>query len=336
MKKKLMTLGLAICLVFSLVVPAGAANVVSGNEAAEVSISEIPTGTMVALQEENQGTYALASSTANRNDGDVLYATSLYDGEILQLSNDTYLGKADGNNYVTMSKIDVDVEDFDRTDPVFEEHNISSEMLDEIQESISFAEENGNDALEISVYSVNDEYVTVNGNQYKNAYTEVRNASFKPLDISGSTTITSLSSSVSFVLTVVGMVSSTVNFVSTGVSLLSYFQSQTGLPVARGTTEDWCYITMSYDKLVKHTSIKKPAGWMEGCISQKLWINKVSMWADFHSTEAGVQEIESSINKVQYTKSWSDCYTIAFNNWTSAIKDGNISMNYKGVTWVFK
>lgn len=193
--------------------------------------------------------------------------------------------------------------------------------------------------MEISLYAINPdltETVTINGNRYRNTYEEIRNAGFRPIETTGTGARASLNSAVSFTLTLFSMFNGPINFVSTGVSLLSFFQNQTGMVVNRGTTSDWCYTTMFYDKLVKHTAISRNSVWMEGCVSQKLWINKASVWAFFRDTGRQDVTVHSSINKVKYTKNWDTCYDVTLYNWaTGSIRDSSPQMTYNGVVWVF-
>lgn len=259
---------------------------------------------------------------------------------MLQLSDNTYLGKAEGSNYIQLDRIDINTSNFDRSDSVFEEYNISSITLDNIQASINYAQENDNDQLEISLYAINPsltETITIGNTRYRNTYEEIRNASFKPIETTGTSARTDLGNAVSFLLTVFSVVNTNVNFVSSGISLLSYLQNQTGMSVRTGTTSDWCYTTMFYDKLVKHTSVLAHSSWMEGCVSQKLWINKAAVWAYFRSTGQQDKKVDSSINKVYYTKNWNTCYNVALYNWaTGTIKDSDPRITYKGVVWIFK
>lgn len=343
MKNRIAGLFLTLCIIFSLAIPVGAANIIEARN--DLSALDLTTGASIALQKISEGKYSLVTAQNTRSKsqhGSIVYAKSLHDGEMLQLSNGAYLGKAEGSNYISLDRIDVDVKNFDREAPIFQKYNISEEALDDVQESISYAKENGNDSIEISLYAINPaltEYVTYNGSQYRNTYEEVRNASFKPIDVSGQSTKDRLSSAVKFTLTIAGAAVSNpvVNFVSTGVSLFSFYLQQSGIRVAYGTTKDWAYTTMFYDKLVKHTAIKRPSGWMTGCTSQKLWINKASTWAHFQASNSTDKKVDSTINKVFYTKSWSNCYNVAYYNWNvGRVKDSNITMTYNGIKWTFK
>lgn len=341
MKKRIVSLAVSLSLALSLAIPVGAANVVG---TPDVAVNpDLTTGTSVALQRVSQGKYSLVTAQTAQvqaQSGTVVYAKSLHDGEMLQLSNNTYLGKAEGTNYIQLDRIDVDVENFDREDPVFAEYDISETALDNIQETIAYAEENGNDELEISLYAISPsltEYVTVDGNNYRNTYEEVRNASFKPISTSGTTTVDKLQAAKQFTLTLFSVFSGPVNYVATGYSLFDYYISQTNAKVANGTLDDWSYTTMFYDKLVKHTAVSRNSAWMEGCVSQKLWINKAAVWAYFRSSGQQDNKVDSFINKTYYTKNWNTCYNVTLYNWaTGSIKDSNPQMTYGGITWAFK
>lgn len=256
------------------------------------------------------------------------------------LSDNTYVGKAEGTNYIQLDRIDIDVKNFNREDTVFQEYNISEETLDNIQETIAYAQENNNNQLEISLYSINPsltEYISVGNNRYRNTYEEVRDASFKPIETTGYNTKNNLSLAKSFFITVFSVCSEDVNLVATGISLLQFIQNETGLRVATPTKDDWAYTSIFYDKLIKHTAIERNTTWQEGCVSQKLWINKAAVWAYFRSTGKSDEKVDSPINKIYYTKNWNNCFNVTLYNWaTGAIKDSNIQMNYNGVTWVFK
>ncbi|MCI5689941.1 MAG: hypothetical protein MR286_03495 [Clostridiales bacterium] len=271
--------------------------------------------------------------------GNVVSAKVVHDGELLQLSETAYLGKAGRNNYARLDKIDINVDSFDKNDALFAQYDISQNILRDVQETIDFANEWNNDQLEISLYAMPPEYTTVNGSEYRNTYVESRNSSFKPIDVSGINTKSHLDSAIDFSLIIAGAAIATpvVNFVTSGISLFKLYLQQTKLTTVTGDSKDWAYTSIFYDKIVKHTAIKRPAGWMEGCISQKLWLNKTSTWAHFTKSGKPDEKLDSTINKVFYTKNWSNCYTVTFNNWaTGAVKDPNISMKFKGITWVFK
>ncbi len=341
MKNRIVSLGIALSLALSLAIPVGAANVVKAENTLD-SIN-LATGTSVALQRVSEGKYSLVATEGTRTCAQsepVVYAKSLHDGEMLQLSDNTYLGKAEGSNYIQMDRIDVDVKNFDREAAVFEEYDISETALDNIQESIAYAEENDNNELEISLYAINPnmtEYVTVNGDNYRNTYEEIRNASFKPISTKGATTKDKLGAAKTFVLTVFSVFEGPVAYVATGASLFDYYLSQTNATVAKGTKDDWSYTTMFYDKLVKHTAISRNSAWMEGCVSQKLWINKAAVWAYFRSSGQQDKKVDSFINKTKYTKNWDTCYNVTLYNWAlGAIKDADPQMRYDNVTWVFK
>lgn len=343
MKNRITGLFLTLCIIFSLAIPVGAANIIEARN--DLSSLDLTTGASIALQKISEGKYSLVTAQNTRSKSQhesIVYAKSLHDGEMLQLSNGAYLGKAEGSNYISLDRIDVDVKDFHRADPVFQEYDISKETLDDIQETISYANEIGNDQLEISLYAINPaltEEITYNGNQYRNTYEEVRNASFKPIDVSGQSTKDKLAAAVKFSLTIAGAAVSnpTLNFVSTGISLFNFYLQTAGIKVAYGTTSDWAYTSMFYDKLVKHTAIKRYSNWMTGCVSQKLWINKASTWAHFQASNSTDKKVDSSINKVFYTKNWSNCYNVAYYNWnTGCVTDPNITMTYGGVRWTFR
>lgn len=139
-----------------------------------------------------------------------------------------------------------------------------------------------------------------------------------------------------FVLTAVGLASTTVNFVSTGISLLDFIKNQTGTNVNYGGSGDWCVTTMTYQKLIKHTSINRNSLWMEGCISQKLWIDQAVVLFYFPSFFKEPLTKYSKINKTKYSSRWNTCYDNTFSNWaTGTVKDPNFTMPYNGVTWVF-
>lgn len=341
MQNRIISLVIALSLALSLAIPVGAANITEAEN--ELASLDLTTGTSVALQRVSQGKYSLVTTQtaqAQAQSGAVVYAKSLHDGEMLQLSDNTYLGKAEGTNYIQLDRIDVDVKNFDREDPVFEAYDISETALDNIQESIAYAEENDNDELEISLYAISPnltEYVTVNGNNYRNTYEEIRNASFKPISTSGATAKDKLQAAKTFALTVFSVFDGPIGFVTTGISLFDYYLAQTNATVVKGTLDDWSYTTMFYDKLVKHTAVSKNSAWMEGCVSQKLWINKAAVWAYFRSSGQQDNKVDSSINKTKYTKNWDTCYNVTLYNWaTGAIKDANPQMRYDGVTWIFK
>ena len=341
MQNRIISLVIALSLALSLAIPVGAANIVEAENT--LASIDLTTGTSVALQRVSEGKYSLVATEGARTyaqSGTVVYAKSLHDGEMLQLSDNTYLGKAEGTNYIQMDRIDVDVDNFNREDPVFEEYDISETALDNIQEAIAYAEENDNDELEISLYAISPnltEYITVGGNNYRNTYEEIRNASFKPIETSGPTTKDKLQAAKTFTLTLFSVFEGPIGYVTTGISLFDYYVAQTKASVNKGTLDDWSYTTMFYDKLVKHTAISRNSAWMEGCVSQKLWINKAAVWAYFRSSGQQDNKVDTFINTTKYTKNWDTCYNVTLYNWaTGAIKDANPRMRYDNITWEFK
>lgn len=341
MKKRIVSVCLVVCLAISLSAPAAATNVVVDSDAS--ASYGLEDGTLVSLQKISKGKYTLTDEsvayTAN-NVKNTVYARSLHDGEMLKLQDGTYLGKAEESNYIQLDRIDVDVDHFDRNDSVFQEYDISPSVLDDMQETISYAQENDNHELEISLYAINPdltEYITYKGDKYRNTYEEIRKASFKPIETSGAGARTALDNAKTFLLTATGWGSKTISFVSTGITLLNFFRNETGLNVNYGTTDDWCYTTMLYDKLIKHTAVNRNSVWAEGCISQKLWINKAAVWAYFRSTGSEDKKVDSTINVTKFSTRWYNCYNETFSNWaTGAVKDPNFSMDYNSVRWVFK
>ena len=339
MKKRIVSICLVVCLAISLSAPAAATNVVDSDASASYGLED---GTLVSLQKISKGKYTLTDEsvayTAN-NVKDTVYARSLHDGEMLKLQDGTYLGKAEESNYIQLDRIDVDVDHFDRNDSVFQEYDISPSVLDDVQEAISYAQENDNHELEISLYAINPdltEYITYKGNKYRNTYEEVRDGSFKPIQTNGAGSRDMLNNARTFVLTAVGLASTTVNFVSTGISLLDFIKNQTGTNVNYGGSGDWCVTTMTYQKLIKHTSINRNSLWMEGCISQKLWIDQAVVLYYFTSFFKEPLTKYSKINKTKYSSRWNTCYDNTFSNWaTGTVKDPNFTMPYNGVTWVF-
>lgn len=264
MKKKMMSLALALVMCMTLCVPAFAN-----------TISESPSYT-VTLYPLGNGEYATSPMTRSpmaRNSDDSISATvSEYEG-MLAVSETSFLTPTGNNTYLLVDKIEIDTDNFDTSLATLEDYDIPEDYIEGIETTIAEQKRLGNEELKVSVFAPPTEtsqnetrtasanppiYYTYKRYRFKDIITQYSHMSSGMVEKTGKDTMNVARSITNLVISCVGVASKSVSLFGAGLSALAVYEAAYG-PVTYGATGDRLYTNIIYNKTVKETD-----SWSEG------------------------------------------------------------------------
>lgn len=151
---------------------------------------------------------------------------------------------------------------------------------------------------------------------------------------SGTTTKTTAKAVKDLVLTAVGM-ANVYGSIFGGISAYLAYENATSSTIGVGKPNDYMQASFKLDYLEKTSAVQTPAGLMTGCISKKIWIDKVKYRQVYASVNSSYCELTRTINKAIKSKSWDNSANIALYNWTSPIVDADIIVMIGSKTYKF-
>lgn len=365
MKKRMISLVLAMVLALSLAISASAAEssyTIPAQNPMDSQEEIIPDEVAVKLNPD--GTYTLVSTpsphtqlynTPEQNES-LVYASTERDLDILRLPDGQYLTAAYNDTYVISKRVDLDTSNFAANYSLFEQYDISDDGIQLAKNAIESQIDIGNTDFEFSFY-VSDPFTapTTNSSSVKASNNveviltgEARNAMSPHISVSkGASTKNIASTLKSTAISVAGLASSSVSIISTGVSVLKAFESYINSSVTVPLASDWQQIQFKYDWLEKTGYVVSSShGKLKGCVAQKLWLNTIYYEQFYYNYKSkvlaknpnsqGVYKTSNYVNKTWTTKSWNDIATIALHNWTTPVIDQPIKATIHGATYVFK
>jgi hypothetical protein len=143
----------------------------------------------------------------------------------------------------------------------------------------------------------------------------------------------------SIFVSVVSLTNSTVttasSIFSTGLTALAEYQKYVNKTIDIGKPDDWQQVRMKYDWLLKNSYLNTEShGKQLGCVSQKLWLNRIYYGQYF--VAGGKEYITSNyLNSTYKTAHWDTSQKTALYNYTSPIRDSNIKVKVAGNTYTF-
>lgn len=119
-----------------------------------------------------------------------------------------------------------------------------------------------------------------------------------------------------------------------GISALSAYQAFTNKTISVGKPADYMQVSFKLDYLEKTSSVVTPAGKLPGCVSKKIWIDKINYIMVFASANSIKYDKWLTINKSYKSKHWDDSERTALYNYHSTVVDPDIvikvgNLNYR-------
>lgn len=318
-------------------VPASAVHIPDGNNAEQVDSNNI------FLEKADDGTFFTSS-------GENCFKAVKCNEDIVCNNAGQYFTQVSDNRYVSTEKIDISIDDYKTNPDLLKDKNIPSSSIELIDRVINEQDELQNNELIVSLYCT-EPYQILNSstNQLAKAnqsvvetYTvEVRNyySAYKYVK-TGTTTKTVAASLFNLILSSAGAASTSpvsvpASIFGVGISALSAYQTFTNRTVSVGKPSDYMQISFKLDYLEKTSSVVTPAGNLKGCVSKKLWLDKVNYIMVFASANSVKYNKWLTINKSYKSKHWDDSAKTALYNYHSTVVDPDIVVKVGGLSYRF-
>ncbi len=347
MRKQIAVFLSLILIVNMLAIPAGAANLDESSQA--TTTESVPE--KVALKSNGDNTYTLVGPAQNisvmSRSNDLVYAEPIHtwDMELLALSNGGCLSKIGEDLYVAATQVKLDTKDFSKNYPLFEQFDIGEETIQSAKESIESQLEIGNDEFEYTIYLTEPFAVPADNatastaaqnDSVQETIEETRNYYSPYKDIArGANAKTVVASIANCLVSVIGVGSTSFSIFGVGMTALSEYQTYAKKTITVGYPQDWSQVQFKIDWLKKSSFVTSQAhGKFLGCVSQKLWIDKVSLLQYYK--EANIKHQSTyTMNKIFTTKNWENSKQVALYNWVSPMVDKSITAKVGPLTVTF-
>lgn len=339
--KKIISIIITICLLFSLATTALAAN---STQVDEPLMKYNGHGQFTISKDVADKTTSITTTSDidNLKCGDVIRAKATEDKEIYHIIYDKYLSLAYGDTYVMADKIDIDTSDIGVNEANFKKYNVSSNIIENIKAEISKEEANGNKDFAVAIFapsiiktstlqlSQNSNVFqsspitfSLNGGQrittetayydYCNSGTWFSMQDYKTKYWHASTHMlenkTENAKDIAnafFNLTIssIGTISQIVSIFGVGISALSVYQTLYG-PVVYGQQGDFVTTNTIYDIIHKETSVYFNGEWEQGSYTYKVWLDRADVY-QFYGWTGDSDLQKKSINTVFYSEHYND------------------------------
>lgn len=251
---------------------------------------------------------------------DIVYATSTeYDG-IYQLNDDKYVANVKDDIFLLVEKEDLNLEDIEANELIFEKNNLTSDLIQSIEENIQQQKAIENEDFEVSIFApatINTKasnararsetsYYTYDGYNFKDTIVTYKNGSSGMQEIAAGTKTKNIASKlINLVISAVGIRSKSVSIFGAGLSALDVFVVDKG-PVSYGAVKDRLSGNLIYDKYEKLTAMADNGGssYTFGyCTSYKVYIQRCDVYQFYVSTGESLTE-EQGIWEYQYSENY--------------------------------
>lgn len=325
MKKKMMSLALALVMCMTLCVPALA------HDNTETSKSD----NSVTLKSVGHGEFTLDSYTgkglvagqqaAHAEYDDTVIAQPTNDSDILKVSDTKYLVQATDTSYILTDKISISINNFEDTLDMLYEHGVSERSIQSMRQTIVDQQGLGNNDLAIDVYvpsemssgdatsrsTTSTSYYTYKDStgytwKLKDINIQYTNLSSPMVEENGTGVLNKAKGFVNLVITAVGTISKTVSAFGTGQSLYDAYVAIRG-PVVSTSGSDRTYSLVVFDRTEKESQVfaEVPNSYIAGKVSHKALVRRMDTYQYYAAT--GYSElIKPSINKEHYTRYWNN------------------------------
>lgn len=241
--------------------------------------------------------------------------------ELYQINNSDQYVLYESNTLQLLDRLSVNTTAFDQNEFMFEEYNISEDIVNDIEEKIQ--QQTANSDLEVYIYvphnnntSQVDTLATAPSYDTKDEIVEYRNANTMYQDISSGVNTAAICDTI-FDIAVgwLGSLSKTIALIGNGKSILS----ACGAKTVTGTTEDKAQFKLIYDKLVKYTHVYAGSGWITGCKSYKVWMDQGTIYQYYVNLKKEVYT-PKNFNTVIYSASYNNAKQVALVNFMNGMK----------------
>ena len=261
---------------------------------------------VIKLREVGHGEYALVEDSSDRLD-DYITATATADSEIYHYKDNQYFLLNSPGSYILSDRIDVNTEDFDANQTVFEKYHITDADQKEMKAVIDGQKIIGNDEFSIEIYApsatgettTNYYNYTYNGTQYRLQDTVVayRDIHVGPLVEEGTDVLGIAMTLGDIIISVSGATNVIVSLFGPARSAYDLYVALFG-KVTTGSSQDKIWVTLKYDRLHKTTSVYSNTlnTYRAGCVSHKVWIEWAKLY-QYYKSAGEEYEKQFSVNK---------------------------------------
>lgn len=249
-----------------------------------------------------------------------IVATATEDKEIYHLYGDQYVTEVAENLYQGVDKIELSLDDTDANQAMLAEYNVSEEIIASIEEKLETARANGNDELEVSIFTPTQignntrsveptqyAYYSIYGNEYCDVIVKYKsnniNGSKKVKE--GRNTFSEANKFTSLVIDLGSYVSKAAIFVIGGgiYSAVEFFDYLYSFGPITGGQNDYVEVDLRWDSIEKWTHIWYANSWQLGCRSSKAWLNYIDVRQVYASIDFD-RQVHRPINKEYFSENY--------------------------------
>lgn len=270
----------------------------AASDVSDVSNAQKEHADVLYLQEDGKGLYSVSTKSSENiiaGSGNIIVAKATEDAEIYHISDEKYVTNVYDDTYFLVDKIDVDTEEFSANDAVFEEYQISDNIISDIEQKIAQQKAFGNDKFAVSIFapSILEEstpnegtYTTQStttvgpvypygGYSFRDTLIKYTGFSSDMVKKEGVDAWAIAKSFYDLTITVAGAVFDQVaafTVYGLAASALDVYEAFVG-PVSFGSYGDKIHTMVWYDYIDKITEINYMGSWRIGCRTGKVWLN---------------------------------------------------------------
>ena len=286
------------------------------NESSAQATASVSPQTISITKDAHNNVQLAGSHTMNS-----IQATQTNWEELYQINNSDQYVLYESDTLQLLDRLPVNTTAFDQNESMFEEYNISEDIVNDIEEKIQ--QQTANSDLEVYIYVPHDKntsqvntLATAPSYDTKDEIVESRNANTMYQDISSGVNTAAICDAI-FDIAVgwLGSLSKTIALIGNGKSILS----ACGAKTVTGTTEDKAQFKLIYDKLVKYTHVYAGSGWITGCKSYKVWMDQGTIYQYYVNLKKEVYT-PKNFNTVIYSASYNNAKQVALVNFMNGMK----------------
>lgn len=294
----------------------------SGTALAFARGSSLPGENIVVFMQSEDGTYRMSNIDAMPNSAEAVVATPTEDQGTYYVQDNHYLIWAYDDKYVPADCIDINVDDFQENDAIFEEYQVPEEVIESLQEEIMTQKAQGNEKFDVEMFAPRytdgswweGEY-TYKTHTLKKYVTSILNAS-SDFEFKGEEAFEFADEAESLAISIGGIWLKSFSIFGVGQSALELWQALTGKEYVYGGNNDRIEINIWYDKRIEHTCVENEGagGWSLGCKAEKVDIESAYTTVHFQGESASYDE---DINETFYTEHYNDADDMAIKYFVS-------------------
>lgn len=311
LRKRIISVALAFCILTVSSVPAVAVNEFPAENITDTLPSTIYIDKKTDNEIELTNMQSITSVKATQTKWQELYKI---DG------SNQYVNLSDPNDPWLVDRLTINTESFSQNQPMFEEYNISENMINDIKETIEQQKENAD--LEVYIYApasmdTPNASVSSTGPIYdtKEEIIEYRNMNTGYRDIArGSITVDICNTIFDILVGWAGALSKAISLLANGKAIISVFEGES----ITGTNEDFAQFKLLYDKLEKYTSVYAGLGWVVGCKSYKVWMDEGETY-QYYADIKEESHTFKNFNDVTYSESYNNSEQVALVNFSNGM-----------------